>query len=296
VIIYKRQKLLLSLVEAAGGVLAATDLQKLLFLYTSKFEKEPSFKFVPYRYGCFSFQSYADRHTLIRKGMLLKKEDSSWEITPLAKPYLDKETSSLTQLFVNRTVPERGKPLVEKVYREEPFFASRSEIIDEIFPDSKEREKILSAVKVPCGKALFTLGYEGDSIDGYLQRLIKNGVKLLCDVRRNPLSRKTGFSKKQLDTYCSRVGIEYRHLPELGIPGHRRRELNSQADYDALFAEYEAEDLPKQKEAIQTLLELLESYQRIALTCFELEPHSCHRHCVSEVMESHAGCPIAQHI
>lgn len=82
--LFQRQKLLLGLVEAAGGSLAATDLQKLLFLYTTKWEDEASFKFVPYRFGCFSFQSYADRNALIKKGLLVEHEDNHWEITPLA--------------------------------------------------------------------------------------------------------------------------------------------------------------------------------------------------------------------
>lgn len=38
--LYKRQKLLLDLVHAAGGELAATDLQKLLFLYVRQCEAE----------------------------------------------------------------------------------------------------------------------------------------------------------------------------------------------------------------------------------------------------------------
>ena len=32
-----------------------------------------------------------------------------------------------------------------------------------------------------------TIGYEGRSIDEYLNLLIKNNIKLLCDVRKNPI-------------------------------------------------------------------------------------------------------------
>lgn len=94
-----------------------------------------------------------------------------------------------------------------------------------------------------------------------------------------------GFSKKQLSSYCERVGIEYRHMPELGIPGHRRRELDGLADYERLFEEYEREDLPQQGAAIQLIGELLEKHRRVALTCFEKEPEYCHRHCVAEAVE-----------
>lgn len=294
--ILHRQKLLLALVEAAGGSLGATEVQKLLFLYTHRWEQEASFQFVPYRFGCFSFQSYADRNALMEKGLLKVDDENRWQITSKAKPYVPRELTSRLRVFVGRTVPERGKALIERVYREDPFYATRSEIVEEVFPSKAERRRLLSRVEVPTGAALFTIGYEGDSIDGYLQRLIRNNVRLLCDVRRNPLSRKTGFSKNQLATYCSRVGIDYLHVPELGIPGHRRTELNSQADYDALFAEYEAEDLPEQADAVRRLVELLAEHERIALTCFEKEPHCCHRHCVAEAMERLPGCPPVEHI
>jgi len=45
--LYSRQKLLLSLLDASGGALGATDFQKLLFMYTQKWEETPSFQFVP---------------------------------------------------------------------------------------------------------------------------------------------------------------------------------------------------------------------------------------------------------
>jgi hypothetical protein len=91
---YKRQKLLLDLVHAAGGEVAAADLQKLLFLYVRQCEAEPSSAFVPYRFGCFSFQSYAERTTLQHKGMIFASDESSWKLTPKAKPYLDPKQKS----------------------------------------------------------------------------------------------------------------------------------------------------------------------------------------------------------
>lgn len=295
--LYKRQKLLLDLVHAAGGELAATDLQKLLFLYAKQCEAEPSFQFVPYRFGCFSFQSYADRATLQHKGMLFESDESSWKLTPKAQPYLDPKRKTELTHFVTRMVPERGNDLVRRVYRLHPYYAIKSEILDRVFPDKADQKVIRDACPANTGQALFTIGYEGDSVDGYLERLIRHGVKLLCDVRRNPLSRKTGFSKGQLSSYCAKVGIEYRHLPELGIPGHRRQELNTLADYQALFADYRREDLPQAKPAIEELGTLLKQYDRIALTCFEKEHQCCHRHCVADEMKRLIkDCPEPQHI
>jgi len=115
--------------------------------------------------------------------------------------------------------------------------------------------------------------------------LLKSGVTVLCDVRRNPLSRKYGFSKRTLSSSCEGVGIRYEHLPELGIDGQRRRELETQADYDALFADYERDDLPKQKKALDRITTWVKKGERVALTCYENQPHQCHRHCVAEALE-----------
>ena len=295
--LYKRQKLLLELVHAAGGELTATDIQKLLFLYVRQCEAEPSYRFVPYKYGCFSFQSYADRSLLTERGFLAGADDGLWKVTPKASPYLDPKRKPALAHFLTRVVPERGDALVRRLYRQFPYYACRSEILGRILPDPAERRQISAATPNATAKALFTIGYEGDSIDGYLDRLIRNNVRLLCDVRRNPLSRKTGFSRQQLANYCAKVDIEYRHLPELGIPGHRRQELVTQADYDALFNLYRREDLPSMRPAIHALGTLLEQHQRIALTCFEKQHTCCHRHCVAEEMKKRIkGCPEPEHI
>ena len=85
------------------------------------------------------------------------------------------------------------------------------------------------------------------------------------------------------------MGIRYEHIPELGIPSEERRELKSQADYDALFVDYERDSLPLQTDALATIRSWIKSGERVALTCFELHPHQCHRHCVAEALEASGG-------
>ena len=136
----------------------------------------------------------------------------------------------------------------------------------------------------------------GPQLESYLNRLLRAGVTLLCDVRRNPLSRKYGFSKGTLSKACEGVGIRYEHLPELGIASEERRELETQADYDALFAEYERESLPKQTAALAKIRGWVEAGERVALTCFERLPHQCHRHCVAEALDQRGGCLVALHL
>ncbi|WP_375627098.1 DUF488 family protein [Bartonella sp. MU37NMGALS] len=73
----------------------------------------------------------------------------------------------------------------------------------------------------------FTIGYEGKSLENYLKSLIENNIKTLCDVRKNPISRKHGFSKRQLEKAVSNIDIEYMHMPELGIASEKRRNLKT---------------------------------------------------------------------
>ncbi|MDR3233557.1 MAG: DUF488 domain-containing protein [Planctomycetaceae bacterium] len=56
---------------------------------------------------------------------------------------------------------------------------------------------------------VYTIGYEGVTIEMFLRRLTAAGIKQLIDVRRNPLSCKPGFSKKVLAMYLNEIEVEY---------------------------------------------------------------------------------------
>ncbi len=47
-------------------------------------EETPSYEFVPYRFGGFSFTSYADKRRLIERG-LLADEERAWKLTPTGR-------------------------------------------------------------------------------------------------------------------------------------------------------------------------------------------------------------------
>lgn len=128
------------------------------------------------------------------------------------------------------------------------------------------------------------IGYEGKSIDAYLNELVKNNISLLCDARKNPLSMKYGFSKNQLKKYCENLGIHYVHIAELGVDSNKRQNLNTSQDYAILFDEYK-KTLANRQEGLNKVLHLLEKHRRIALTCFEKEHRECHRHCISDHLQ-----------
>lgn len=187
-----------------------------------------------------------------------------------------------------------GDELVAEAYRRHPYYAIRSEMAERLLAGDAGARAAVESARPAIGKpGICTIGYEGSSLEGYLNWLLSAGVTLLCDVRRNPLSRKYGFSKGTLATGCEGVGIRYEHIPALGIASEERRELHTQADYDALFAVYERESLPLQTEMLGRIRGWVEEGERVALTCFERRPEQCHRHCVADAMARRFGRKFA---
>jgi uncharacterized protein (DUF488 family) len=127
-----------------------------------------------------------------------------------------------------------------------------------------------------------SIGYQGISIDSFIGKLIENKVGRVVDLRRNPSSMKYSFSKKRLKDNLSRFGIEYLHIPELGIASEERTDLATLEDYRALFRRYRkglGEDNPLVNELIT-----MGQQEKVAMMCFEADPDYCHRGVVSDMI------------
>ena len=282
---YYRRKVILALLETFNGEMDRISFQKLLFLFSCK-QKQPSFNFVPYHMGCFSFQSYADLRTMIKYGQVSETPNSWIKIAEekYSSQLSDEDQTLIAQLgeqFAGYTSDD----LIEHTYRSYPYFALKSTIAKQFLSD-EEQKIVKQTVKLRKDTVLFTIGYEGINLETYLNKLIVNDVKLLCDVRRNPLSMKYGFSKSQLQRACQGLGIAYVHVPKLGIASDKRQNLNDQKDYDKLFAAYSKTTLKSEVQAIEQVVELLKKYQRIALTCFEADQCQCHRGTLASAIQN----------
>lgn len=292
-VLFERQRRLLTLLCALGGRAGNLDFQKLLFLYCQEPDAAGAYEFVPYKFGAFSFTSYADRRKLVERG-LLADDEHHWQLTAQGKRIVGGTQDLPLLAFARRHRDLRGETLVAETYRRFPYYATRSEIAERVLRgDDVALQRIEAARPAPKTAAVSTIGYEGRTLESYLNELLRAGITLLCDVRRNPISRKFGFSKGTLAKGCEGVGIRYEHLPELGIASEQRRSLETQADCDALFEEYERESLPKQGEALARIRGWIRSGNRVALTCYERLPEQCHRHCVAEVLEREFGNVLA---
>lgn len=267
--------------EIFGGAVNPISLQKLLFLFTRQQpQAERAYDFVPYKYGCFSFQANQDIATLCKYGYIDKDEHSIW-LQPSERHFsvdLNMFDSQIVFSLHDKFKDFSADDLIRYTYKEYPFYAINSEVAStHLSKDELERVKQLDKRKTLTENTLFTIGYEGLSLESYLIKLMAFGVITLCDVRKNAYSQKYGFSKSQLQGACTGVGINYIHIPGLGIDSNQRQALYSQKDYDLLFERYRNTTLKENETYLNIIIEHLQSDKRVALTCFEHDPKQCHR-------------------
>lgn len=277
---YYRRKLLLALIQKLNGEVLSTPLQKNLFLLTRQ-QKEKSFDFIPYKYGCYSLQANNDLGVLENLGYIQKQQRGTsvaWIL--ISKDdfieQLKVEDKAALNYIYNTFSKYTSNELIKYTYINYPYWAINSVILDDLL-NTNEKEKIIQQKRDVSDKCLFTIGYEGKSLETYINQLIINNIKVLCDVRKNSLSKKWGFSKSLLKDACEKVSIKYIHIPQLGIESEERQDLKTLSDYNRLFNNYEKTTLKTNKEYLFNVVKILHENKRVALTCFEKEVCMCHR-------------------
>jgi len=270
-LILNRQKLILSLLRMAGGEASKLQLMKWSFLIS---EVSPNgggdsfYEFMPYRFGPYSFCLENEMIQLRRQALVRLQGEEIWRLTPHgareAKGLRDRLSRDVEHIMRSYGSLRTGD-LIDHVYAEHPWFTVNCDVLEK---RALKRHK--------ADKKIYTIGYSGFSIDGFLNQLMRSGISRLIDVRNNPSSRKYGFSKTRLSGLCALVGIEYESFPELGIPHEQRRNAKSDSEYCKLFDSYRRDILAKQDVAITSVLSLLQQEPSV-LMCVESSPTQCHR-------------------
>jgi ParB family chromosome partitioning protein len=129
-----------------------------------------------------------------------------------------------------------------------------------------------------------TIGYSQKTLQDLTSLLKLAKVTLLIDVRRNPQSMyRPEFNKDKLEKELTGIGVEYIHMPQLGIPRDARDEVYEGAiTPKELLEQYETEALTNQ--AVDKLLETVKGKGTFALLCTEIDPIMCHRHKIAEAL------------
>lgn len=279
-----RQKAILYMLRRAGRPVSRTELTKWAFLVA---RETPSgggasfYQFLPYHFGPFSFCLYREVKKLVSDGLLDEPDEKTWELTEDARQptgdvsgEIKADVAKVVDRFLGSTVDE----LLDYVYERHPWYTVNS-----------RRRKLRQ--RPVAEAAAYTAGYEGQSVDGFLNMLVRCGMQRVIDVRQNPVARRFGFHKSTLSRLCGDVSIEYVHLPQLGVPSELRRGLETQDDYEALFDRYEAEILPVQAEALDRIAEMM-AEKPSAVVCMEADPNRCHRTRVAKAVSEGAALAV----
>lgn len=269
-----RQKILIQILKVAARTVSRFELTKWSFILRHELPSAGGssfYDFVPYQYGPFSFSLYQELDKLEAMSFVRQKEESVCidDLRLAQSITIESKDVAADVVAVFKRFGKVGRnDLIEHVYNNYPEYTCNSRI----------RRLAARPVAKP---AVFTAGYEGRSVDSFLNLLVQNGIQRLIDVRRNPIARRYGFHRSTLARLCSRLEIEYVHVPTLGIASDKRRELNSVADYQALFDDYRSGTLHDEKQSISEVSSLMMERPSV-LVCMEKDPDFCHRSALAD--------------
>lgn len=269
----RRQRTILKLLGTADGALSATQFQKYIFLLRQEtfLGRDGTFyEFLPYKFGPFSFAAHREIETMTAYGYIAQAGSSLSITTPGMKE--GSQVDSDTERAVLRVISKYGemglKSLLRDVYARYPWYAVNSELQD-LIPAATPKAKVAPV-------AVYTIGYEDRSVDGFLNKLLRAGIRRIVDVRANPVSRKYGFAGRALASLAGKLGLGYVHRPELGIPSERRKEVQTPSEFRELFSYYERQILPSRTGEIAEVAQLIKATPSV-LVCMEKEAVDCHR-------------------
>jgi uncharacterized protein (DUF488 family) len=141
-------------------------------------------------------------------------------------------------------------------------------------------------------RLLYTIGYEKALLKDVISTLAAARVATLIDVRDRPISRRPGFSKRQLAAAIGEAGMRYLHLQALGTPPEgrlagRRREWDR---FWGIVAEKLAR--PEAELPLREAAEIAKAAPS-CLLCYEADWQICHRRRVAEILAQRHGFAVS---
>jgi uncharacterized protein (DUF488 family) len=273
------------ILQQIGFTTSALQMMKWAFLLS---QETPSrggktfYHFIPYKYGPYSFTLQQERDALIRNGYLEGSDDRYWTLTNIGRSLeinLPVNVAEDIQYIMSEYGRFSSQKLIELVYNQYSWFTANS-----VMAGKRRRNRPVAE------SAIHTAGYEGRTVDEFLNLLMESGIARLIDVRFNPVSRRYGFHKSTLSRLCGYLDIDYQHLPELGIPGSERGSLAVAGGHQALFVGYQ-QGLESKGAALSRVVDLLRG-QPSVLVCMEADPQFCHRNVLAKYLASSINLPV----
>ena len=280
-----RQKIVLSMLRHAGRPVLRIELMNWCFLLRHESTTgggSAFYDFVPCKLGPFSFAIDQEIGKLESMGHVRPDADDAWNLNP--------ELLTATALVVGRAIEQDIKEIVRNLGS-----LSRDELLDHIdrrhpaYTVNSTRQKLARRPKADV--AVYTAGYEGISIDRFLNLLVESGIERVIDVRNNPTARRYGFHKSTLSRLLNQLDIAYCHFAQLGIRSEVRQRFSAAGNRAGMFDEYEVTTIPTQSEAVRAVSELIAERPSV-LVCMESDPSCCHRSRLAKPVSKLTGLPI----
>jgi uncharacterized protein (DUF488 family) len=139
---------------------------------------------------------------------------------------------------------------------------------------------------------LYTIGYEKTLLKDVISTLAAARVATLIDVRDRPISRRPGFSKRQLAAALEEAQMRYVHLQALGTPPEGRL-AGRRREWDRFWGIVEEKlARPEAELALQEAGEIVEAVPS-CLLCYEADWQICHRRRVAEILMQRHGFAVS---
>jgi uncharacterized protein (DUF488 family) len=142
------------------------------------------------------------------------------------------------------------------------------------------------------GRTLYTIGYEKTLLKDVVSTLAAAPVATLIDVRDRPMSRRPGFSKRQLAAAIEEAGMRYLHLQPLGTPPEGRL-AGRRREWDRFWGIVEEKlARPEAELALQEAGDIAEAAPS-CLLCYESDWQICHRRRIAEILARRHGFAVS---
>jgi uncharacterized protein (DUF488 family) len=140
-------------------------------------------------------------------------------------------------------------------------------------------------------RTLFTIGYEKALLKDVIAALAAAGVKTLLDVRDRPISRRPGFSKRQLAAAIEDAQMRYVHLAALGTPPEGRL-ANRRREWERFWNIVEEKLARPEAELDMHRATEIANAAPSCLLCYEADWRICHRRRIAEILTDRHGFGI----
>jgi ParB family chromosome partitioning protein len=255
---------------------------------------------------------------LALKTNLIRKNMSEMEEAKIINKYIEKYGLTYEQISNKlgksiRWVSDRVSLIlhisnfVKKLLEEEKLTAWQCAKISSI-QDLKEQDvfaKYLVENNIPSGRptelalkrfknqTIYTIGYQGKTLEQFIDILKNNQIENLIDIRYSAKSeKKPEFSDKILSKELERNGIKYENIPQLGVP------FLIQNPYFEGFLKLECVEhwyrwyIQSDKDFdFKKFVERIKDTGKTALMCMETYPkpirnqsHGCHRDLLANII------------